>query len=428
MTSYQNAEIDFNKIRVKPVTDYFERADVETLLSRCHPLGMKKAIGWRMSYVAIYRGEWIAVLLFDRAVKRNKHREARIGWNKEQAEGRVRHIANNSRFLIVPGYQGVKNLASKVLSLVTDRISSDWMKHYGIPLLAVETYVDPEQNDHQGTCYLAAGWEKLGYSSGYEVHDQERTHSKWYFLKALHKDSYAALCSEIPHALLTGVKEVSGVTNNNYVLDASKIKLEGLRAALEKIKDPRGRQGRRYEFVPLLSLCICAVVSGYTQYRQIADWIGKLPAPERVRFGLPGDQVPDETTISYFIRRIDPAQLQSVMQDWLMKTYKKGARSTEICLDGKALRATSADPAQQKGVLHVFANEIGIVIDHIPSAKGGGEKIAARQFLNSGVELSDKVVLADALHTDRELVETLEKKTPRMSSLSKTIRRVSLSS
>ena len=428
MASNQNAEIDFDKIRVKPVTDFFERADVETLLSRCHPLGMKKAIGWRMSYVAIYRGEWIAVLLFDRAVKRNKHREARIGWSKEQAEARVRHIANNSRFLIVPAYQGVKNLASKVLSLVTDRISSDWMKHYGIPLLAVETYVDPERNDNQGTCYVAAGWEKLGYSSGYEAHNQERTHSKWYFLKALHKDSYAALCSEIPHALLTGVKEVSGVTNNNYVLDASKIKLEELRAALEKIKDPRGRQGRRYKFVPLLSLCICAVVSGYTQYRQIADWIGKLPAPERVKFGLPGDQVPDETTISYFIRRIDPEQLQSVLQDWLMKTYKKDGRFNEISLDGKALRGTSANPAQQKGVLHVFAGELGIVIDHIPSAKGGGEKIAARQFLNSGVELSDKVVLADALHTDRELVETLEKKTPRMSSLSKTIRRVSLSS
>ena len=39
MATCQNAEIDFSKIRVKPVTDYFERADVETLLSRCHPLG-----------------------------------------------------------------------------------------------------------------------------------------------------------------------------------------------------------------------------------------------------------------------------------------------------------------------------------------------------------------------------------------------------
>ena len=428
MATCQHAEIDFSKIRVKPVTDYFERADVETLLSRCHPLGTKKAIGWRMCYAASYRGEWIAVLLFDRAVKRNKHREERIGWSKEQAEARVRHIANNSRFLIVPRYQGIKNLASKVLSLATDRISRDWMKHYGIPLLAVETYVDPEQNDHQGTCYLAAGWEKLGYSSGYEAHNQERTHSKWYFLKALHKDSYAALCSEIPHALLTGVKEVSGVTNNNYVLDASKIKIEELRSALEKIQDPRGRQGRRYAFVPLLSLCICAVVSGYTQYRQIADWIRKLPAPERAKFGLPGDQVPDETTISYFIRKIDPVQLQTVLQGWLLKTYKKGVGFSEICLDGKALRATSADPGLQKGVLNVFATELGIVIDHFPSAKGGGEKIPARQFVNSGIELSDKIILADALHTDRELVETLEKKTPRMSSLSRTIRRVSLSS
>ena len=97
MDANQTVQIDLNKIRVKPVTDYFERADVETLLSRCHPLGTKKAIGRRMCYAASYRGEWIAILLFDRAVKRNKHREARIGWSTEQIESRVRHIANNSR-------------------------------------------------------------------------------------------------------------------------------------------------------------------------------------------------------------------------------------------------------------------------------------------------------------------------------------------
>ena len=112
-----------------------------------------------MCYAAGYRGEYIAVLLFDISVKRNKHREARIGWSAAQAASRNQHIANNSRYLILPRYQGIKNLASKILSMVTDRISDDWLKQYGIPLLAVETYVDPEHNDNQGSCYLAAGWE-----------------------------------------------------------------------------------------------------------------------------------------------------------------------------------------------------------------------------------------------------------------------------
>jgi hypothetical protein len=416
------AEIDFEKLKVKLVTDYYDRADAETLLSRYHPLGARKAIGRRLCYSVSYRGEWIAVLLFDAAVKRNKHREARIGWSDGQRQSRLLHVANNSRYLLSPVYAGTKNLASKILSLVTERISADWMRRYGIALLAVETYVDPEHNGNTGTCYTAAGWENLGYSSGYQAQGEERTHSKWYFLKGLHKDSFSALRCEIPHALLTGVKNVSGESNNNYVLDASKFNIKALQKELSLITDPRGRQGRRYRFVPFLSLCIAAVVSGYTQYRQIADWIAKLPGADRTRFGLPGDRVPDETTVAYFLRKIDPEQLQTVLSQWLLKTYKKNVDFGTVILDGKAIRATSWDSNEQRAFLNVFASELGIVIEHKPTSKGGGEKVTAREVLSSDINLEGKIVLADALHTDRAMVEELKKKELRMSSLLKEIK------
>jgi hypothetical protein len=334
------------------------------------------------------------------------------------------HVANNSRYLLAPQYAGTKNLASKILSLVTDRLSADWMRRYGIPLLAVETYVDPKHNDNEGTCYTAAGWENLGYSSGYQAYGEERTHSKWYFLKELNSNSFGALRSEIPHALLTGVKDVSGKSNNNYVLDASKFNLKSLQNDLSSINDPRSRQGLRYRFIPFLSLCIAATISGHTQYRQIADWIAKLPAPERARFGLPGDCVPDETTISQFLRKIDPEQLQTVLSSWLLKTYQKEAQFGTVTLDGKALRATSSNTDEQKAFLNVFASELGIVIEHKPTSKGGGEKNTAKEVLRSTIDLKGKVVLADAIHTDRKMIEEIKKKAPRMSSLSKAIREI----
>lgn len=415
-------ELNLDKIKVEPVYDYFDRADVSSVLSRCHPLGEKKAIGCRINYVASYRGEWLAVLVFDKAVDFNKHRESEIGWTTSQVRSRRKHIANNSRFAILPKYRGVANLASKVLSLVSARISADWSKQYGIPLVALETYVDPDYNDNQGTCYLAAGWEKLGLSSGHVKEDGERTHGKWYFLKALHKDSYAALASDIPHALLTGVKEVSGKSNNNYVLDAAKINLKDLQNDLKKVSDPRNRQGRRYEFIPLLSVCICAVISGYTQYRQIADWIAKLPAADRLRFGLPGDSAPHESTIGTFLASIDPTQLNQVLTSWLIKTFNNNDKIKTISLDGKVLRATSSVAHEQKAFLNVFAHELGIVINHVPTAKGGGEKIAAQEVLKNDALMSDKIILADAIHTDKKFTAAVLKKTPRTSSLLKTIK------
>jgi len=418
------AGLDFSKLKVEVITDYFDLGDAEAALERHHPLGARKAIGHRLFYSVSYRGEWVAVLLFDASVKRNKHREARIGWSDGQRQDRLKHIANNSRFLITPSYAGIKNLASKVLSLVTEQLPADWMRRYGIPLLAVETYVDPEHNDNQGTCYTAAGWENLGYSSGYQAHGEERTHSKWYFLKALAKDGFSALRSEIPHALLTGVKEVSGKSNNNYVLDAAKFNLKSLQEDLFSIEDPRGKQGLRYRFIPLLSLCIAATISGHTQYRQIADWIAKLPGQERARFGLPGDRIPDESTIGNFLRKINPVQLQTVLSNWLLKTYKKDIDFSVVTLDGKALRATSSDTSEQKAFLNVFATELGIVIEHQPTSKGGAEKKAAREVLKSNIDLEGKIIIADAIHTDRQMIEEVKKKTPRISSLLKAIREI----
>lgn len=415
-------EIDLSRVKVKVVTDYNERGDVEALLARYHPLGANRAKGARLCYSASYKGQWIAVLIFDAAVKRNKHREKRIGWSDEQRGKYLEHIANNSRYLIAPRYVGTKNLASKILSLVTERISRDWSRRYGIPLLGVETYVDPHHHGNTGACYAAAGWENLGLSSGYQAWGEERTHGKWYFLKALHKDSFVALRSEIPHAIATGVKEVSGESNNNYVLDASKFDMRALQRDLEGVSDPREKSGQRYPFIPFLSLCIAAVISGYTQYRQIADWIRRLPSKERVRFGFRGDMVPHENTVGYFLRRIEPEQLQKVLSNWLLKTYGKNISTETILMDGKALRATSWSSDKQKAFLNVFASELGIVIEHKPTTKGGGEKTTAREVFASDIDLEGKIVLADAIHTDRSMLEDLKKKEPRMSSLLKVIK------
>ena len=415
-------DLDLNKLKIQQVTDYFDRADVETVLTRHHPLGHRKAIGKQISYAVHYRGEWVAVLIFSKAIEDNLKRDAEIGWSKEQRKERIKHIANNSRYLIIPKFQGVKNLASKVLAMATDRLSSDWLRHYGFPILAVETYVDPQHNDNTGTCYTAAGWENLGLSTGYQAYNEERTHGKWYFLKALHKDSYAALSSDIPHALLTGVKSVTKESNNNYVLDASKFKLTDLQSDLSQIKDPRSKQGRIYQFVPFLSYCISAVISGHTQYRQIADWISKIPGEQRVKFGMPGDRVPCESTVGNLLKAIDPIQLQTTLTNWIKKTYKKDLDFDTVMIDGKAIRATSADPKEQKAFLNIFASELGIVIEHVPTKKGGGEKAAVKEVLKTDIDLKDKIVLADAIHTDKTFIESLKKKRRRMSSLSKVIR------
>jgi len=164
------------------------------------------------------------------------------------------------------------------------------------------------------------------------------------------------------------------------------------------------------------------MLSGYTQYRQIADWISKLPGETRVKFGLPGDRVPTESTIGKFLSRIDPNKLQSVLTEWLLKTYSKELNMKVISLDGKAIRATANDAAGQAKFLNVLATDLGIVIDQQPTKGGGGENSTAQAVVRGNDNLKDKIVVADAIHTERKFIAELEKKTVRMSSLLKVIR------
>jgi branched-subunit amino acid aminotransferase/4-amino-4-deoxychorismate lyase len=58
----------------------------------------------------------------------------------------------------------VPQLASHVLSGVTRRLSRDWQVKYGHPLELVETFVERER--FAGTCYQAAGWVRVGATTG----------------------------------------------------------------------------------------------------------------------------------------------------------------------------------------------------------------------------------------------------------------------
>jgi len=418
------SKLDLKRIVVKPIEDYDERELAQDFVSRYHPLGANKLKGERLVYSVKFEGHWLGVLFFDAAVRRNKLREARIGWSREQRDERIMHVVNNSRFLVLPNCAGIKNLSSRILSLATARLSSDWKSHYGRAILAVETYVDPNHNENKGACYSASGWENLGYSSGFEKSKGERTHSKWYFLKALHKDSYKALSSELPHALITGIKPVSGESNNNKVLDASKLNLKSLQLALSELEDHRSKQGRVYEFLPFLSLCVAAVLSGYTQYREITDWIARLPVSTRVKCGMPADRVPSESRVAKFLAKIDADDFQRILSQWLKETYNFKSKSKVVSLDGKSITATSKLIGEQFKFLNVLANDLGIVIDQLATKGGGHEITAGINFIKNSEDLEDKIILADAIHTTKELSETLQKKTANMSSLSKVIRKL----
>jgi hypothetical protein len=139
-------------------------------LSRHHYLGLRM-VGQNMGYLARDRcGREVAALLFGAPAWRCASRDAyldRMGIGSKEA---LASIANNTRFLILPGVR-VPHLASHVLGAAARRISSDWLAKYGRGLDWLETFV--ERQRFAGTCYRAANWLHVGSTRGRGRQDSE---------------------------------------------------------------------------------------------------------------------------------------------------------------------------------------------------------------------------------------------------------------
>ena len=99
----------FDTLVVRPI-----RRDEVKLWSYCmrqhHYLGYRGIAGRSLRYVAILDSLWVALLGWGSAALKCTARDRFIGWNPETKLKRLYLIANNVRFLVLPGVS-IKNLA-----------------------------------------------------------------------------------------------------------------------------------------------------------------------------------------------------------------------------------------------------------------------------------------------------------------------------
>jgi hypothetical protein len=128
--------MQLDRISVRPIVQPEEEKYLE-LMASGHYLGAIRRIGESIWYVASYEGQWIALISFSAAVLQCEARDHWIGWHYRHQTGRLKLLANNSRFLLLLARQ-VNNLGSRLLSLCLKRLSNDWMVKYAHPILLLK--------------------------------------------------------------------------------------------------------------------------------------------------------------------------------------------------------------------------------------------------------------------------------------------------
>jgi len=150
-----------------------ERCRFASALAEFHYLGYRGTVGENVQYVvADATGRLLACLLFGAPAWKCKSRDEFIGWSQAQRQQRLSYITNNTRFLILP-FVRVPHLASWILGQALRRLSQDWQRKYGHPILLVETFV--ERDRFAGTSYKASNWIGIGSTTGRSRQDRSHT-------------------------------------------------------------------------------------------------------------------------------------------------------------------------------------------------------------------------------------------------------------
>jgi hypothetical protein len=300
-----------------------------------------------MRYVAILDGQWVALVGFGSAVLSCAARDQWIGWSRQQQYTRLRYVANNQRFCVLPG-EPHPNLASAVLARVLRRVAADYVAVYGHRVVLVETFTDPAR--HTGACYRAANFIDVGATLGYSRSGGSYQHHgqpKRVWLYPLHRHTQHVLSTTFDHPLLT--LDRRGVDLNMLPITGD----GGLLAVCEKVTDPRKKRGVRHKAAAILTMVAGATLAGHRSFRSVGDWVADLPQDALARLGARRHPVtgkyiaPSEATIRRTVKDIDANEADALICGWLFDQVIAGRLASDtapaflgLACDGKTLKGS----------------------------------------------------------------------------------------
>jgi hypothetical protein len=385
-----------------------EREAFDRLLCEHHYLKSAQFVGEQLRYVAEVAGQWVALLAWSAAAYQLAPREQWISWSVEQKRRRLALVANNSRFLILPGVD-CPNLATRVLGLCLGRLSADWEIHYGHPILVVESFVDSQL--FRGTCYKAQGWSRLGQTKGFERGGQDyytaHHRPKELWMREVVRGARALLSAPSLPEMLRCVEE--------KVIPACQTPAKELRILYDMMRmvpEWRGRKGRDYPLPGLLSIIVLATLCGVVRgQRDLAAFAATLSQGQlralRAYKGRDGRyHSPKETTFFRILSGLPTGSFERALLVWEERCLgvRTASKDLLVAIDGKALRGSTPHTEEEKKaqLVSAFSVESGRTLSTVLVEEKTNEIPAARELLAKTGALDGHVVMLDALHTNAE--------------------------
>lgn len=191
------------------------------------------------------------------------------------------------------------------------------------------------------------------------------------------------------------------ITLNGVEIDGFCLNMADLANYLNQMDDPRDPRGKVYDLGTLLVMIIMARLAGQDKPSAIFEWIRFRTKQISGLFSLKEERTPCLNTIRTILSKIITLEeLEQRLSTYLVEQYG-GQSSILICIDGKTMRGTIPKGSKQ-GVhlLTAYLAKDGVVLKQLEVEVKTNEIGATTQLLNH-LHLKEKVICADALHTQR---------------------------
>lgn len=174
---------------------------------------------------------------------------------------------------------------------------------------------------------------------------------------------------------------------------------------LSELTDPRDRRGRQYQLVPLVGLCLVAIMAGHSTLAAISDF-GRLRGRRLGHaLGFTRGTMPCPNTLSNLLRELDPEHLDRIIGAWLADRHPDGWE--HLALDGKVVRGSRDGEVPGTHLLAAYAPRVAAVVAQLTVEATTNEHKAALRLLGVLPPLGGAVVTADAMFTHADVCDAV---------------------
>jgi predicted transposase YbfD/YdcC len=191
--------------------------------------------------------------------------------------------------------------------------------------------------------------------------------------------------------------------------EVKQTRIPSLYEALERIPDPRETQGLRHPLTSMLALTCVALLCGYQSPYAISEWVHNYGQQYLRKFKFTRSEPPGQATWYRVLGAIDRHALEVQLAAWAHQVVMAIGQVLPlqgVAIDGKTLRGSKKQGAQDTHLLSAVAHILGITLGQLAVADKTNE-IGAITDLLSMIVLRGCVVTTDALLTQVKIANQI---------------------